>query len=88
MEETQRIYGVKSGLRLMGTKESALLHADALVIVTEWRDFKAPDFDFIKQELKDPVIFDGRNIFDPARMEKYGFQYYGIGRGLSVRPVL
>ena len=51
-------------------------------------EFKAPDFEVIKRSLKDPVIFDGRNIFDPARVAKQGFQYYGIGRGLSVRPVI
>ncbi|MDP3842562.1 MAG: UDP-glucose/GDP-mannose dehydrogenase family protein [Oxalobacteraceae bacterium] len=88
MQETQRIYGDRDDLRLMGTKEAALQGADALVILTEWRDFKAPDFDFIKSKLNTPVIFDGRNLFDPVRLEKYGFSYYAIGRGLSVRPVL
>ncbi|MNN66216.1 UDP-glucose 6-dehydrogenase TuaD [compost metagenome] len=88
MEESQRIYGIRSGLRLMETKESALLNADALIIVTEWRDFKAPNFELLKSELKQPVIFDGRNLFEPSRMEKYGFEYYGIGRGLSVRPLV
>jgi len=88
MEETQRIYGNRDDLRLMGTKESALQGADALVIVTEWQNFRAPDFELIKYSLAEPVIFDGRNLFEPARMEQKGFRYYGIGRGLSVRPVL
>jgi len=88
MEETQRIYGNRDDLRLMGTKESALQGADALVIVTEWQNFRAPDFDLIKASLAEPVIFDGRNLFEPARMEQKGFKYYGIGRGMSVRPVL
>lgn len=88
MEEAQKLYPSHPNLRLMGTKEAALQGADCLIIVTEWQDFKAPDFDVIKQSLKDPVIFDGRNIFDPARLTKQGFHYYGIGRGLSVRPVL
>ncbi len=88
MRETQRIYGTRPELRLMGTKEAALQGADALVIVTEWRDFKAPDFSLIKQSLSEAVIFDGRNLFEPARLARQGFAYYGIGRGLSVRPQL
>lgn len=87
MRETQRIYGHHAQLRLMGTKEAALQAADALIIVTEWRDFKAPDFNLIKASLSAPVIFDGRNLFEPARLARQGFAYYGIGRGLSVRPV-
>ncbi|MCP1446663.1 UDPglucose 6-dehydrogenase [Pseudomonas sp. GGS8] len=88
MAETQRIYGMNEDLLLMGTKEAALQGADALIIVTEWREFKAPDLDFIKEKLSTPVIFDGRNIFDPHRMKANGFDYYGIGRGLSVRPLI
>lgn len=88
MAETQRIYGTREDLMLMGTKEAALQGADALIIMTEWREFKAPDFELIKTKLKFPVIFDGRNIFDPQRMKAKGLDYYGIGRGLSVRPVL
>ena len=84
MEETQRIYGSREGLALMGTKEAALKGADALVICTEWQNFKAPDFDLIKAELNQPVIVDGRNLFDPARVKAKGIEYYGIGRGLSV----
>lgn len=88
MAETQRIYGVNEDLLLMGTKEAALRGADALIIVTEWREFKAPDLGLIKTQLSSPIIFDGRNIFDPERMKVEGFHYYGIGRGLSVRPVI
>jgi UDPglucose 6-dehydrogenase len=88
MAETQRIYGMHEDLLLMGTKEAALQGADALVIVTEWREFKVPDLELIKQKLSTPVIFDGRNIFDPQRMKSNGFEYYGIGRGLSVRPMI
>jgi UDPglucose 6-dehydrogenase len=84
MDETQRIYGKRSDLLLTGTKEAALHGADALVIVTEWRAFQAPDFDTIKENLRYPVIFDGRNLFDPARMEKKGLEYFAIGRGKSV----
>lgn len=84
MEETQRIYGVRPDFVLCGTKEAALQGADALIICTEWQQFKAPDFDFLKQQLNTPVIFDGRNLFDPERLKQKGFSYYAIGRGQSV----
>ncbi|NIF31509.1 UDP-glucose/GDP-mannose dehydrogenase family protein [Enterobacter sp. Cy-643] len=87
MDETQRIYGHRSDLRLMGTKEAALQGADALVVCTEWQSFKAPDFNLMKQSLKQPVIFDGRNLYDPDRLNKRGFVYYAIGRGASVNIV-
>jgi len=80
MEETQHIYGQQPLLQLCGTKEAALNNADALIIMTEWRQFKAPDFELLKNTLKQPVIFDGRNLFDPARMKEKGFTYKGIGR--------
>lgn len=83
MEEAQRIYGDRPDLTLCGTKEAALRGADALVTLTEWQVFRAPDFDLIKERLKDPVIFDGRNLYDPVRMAKKGFMYYAIGRGLT-----
>ena len=84
MDEAQRIYGARDDLRLMGTKESALQGADALIICTEWQNFRAPDFDMIKLRLKQPVIFDGRNLYDPERLNSRGFTYYGIGRGSSI----
>jgi UDPglucose 6-dehydrogenase len=84
MNETQRIYGTRADLNLMGTKESALNGADALVVCTEWNAFKAPDFDLIKETLNHAVIFDGRNLYDPAILEEQGIAYYGIGRGRSV----
>ena len=85
MEETQRIYGIRADLKLVGTKEAALHQADALVICTEWKTFRSPDFDQLRQSLKTPVIVDGRNLFDPAKMQELGFSYYAIGRGDSVR---
>ncbi|QJR81753.1 UDP-glucose/GDP-mannose dehydrogenase family protein [Alteromonas pelagimontana] len=85
MEETQRIYGSRSDLKLMGTKESALDGADFLVIVTEWQAFRAPDFALMKEKLSEPLVFDGRNLFEPERMAEYGLKYYAIGRGLSVQ---
>ncbi|MRT11721.1 nucleotide sugar dehydrogenase [Enterobacteriaceae bacterium RIT711] len=84
MDEAQRIYGHRPDLKLMGTKEAALQDADALVICTEWQSFRAPDFDAIKNSLKQPVIFDGRNLYDPERLNKRGFVYYAIGRGASI----
>jgi len=62
-----------------------LVDADALAILTEWREFRSPDFDEIKARLKEPVIFDGRNIYDPGFMKALGIRYFGIGRGESVR---
>ena len=80
MEETQHIYGDRLDLMLCGTKEAALAGADALVIMTEWKNFRVPDFDRIKSALKTPVIFDGRNLFEPARMRERGLDYFSIGR--------
>ena len=85
MEETQRIYGSRKDLSLMGTKESALEGADFLVICTEWQSFRVPDFALIKEKLSVPLIFDGRNLFEPHLMMEYGLHYYAIGRGLSVK---
>lgn len=83
MEETQRIYGDRDDLRLCGTKEASLKGADALMIVTEWQAFKAPDFNAIKQQLKQPLIFDGRNLFDPGSVLRKGIEYISIGRPLN-----
>ncbi|VFP82965.1 UDP-glucose dehydrogenase family protein [Candidatus Erwinia haradaeae] len=83
--EIQRIYGLRDDLKIMENKELALQNADGLIICTEWQHFHSPDFAFIKQTLKNPVIFDGRNIYDPDKLKEYGFIYYAIGRGESVR---
>ena len=80
MEETQRLYLHRDDLQLCGTKESALRGADALILITDWQAFKAPDFELIANYLSSPVIFDGRNLYDPVRMQKKGFHYYAIGR--------
>ena len=85
MEEAQRIYGRRDDFALMGTKEAALHGAAALVIVTEWKSFRVPDFKVLRAELQDKVIFDGRNLYDPARVEAMGLAYYGIGRGRSIK---
>jgi UDPglucose 6-dehydrogenase len=83
MQETQNLYPDESKLMLMGTPESVLPGADALIICTEWQQFKAPDFDLIKQRLNTPVIFDGRNLYDAERLARNGFQYFPMGRGES-----
>ncbi len=57
------------------------MDADALVIVTEWNEFRSPDFVMIRERLTDPVIFDGRNLYDPVAVREHGIKYYGIGRG-------
>mgnify|MGYP006322649057 FL=1 len=83
MQQTQSLYPNESKLLLMGTPESVLPDADALIICTEWQQFKAPDFDLIKQRLNTPVIFDGRNLYDAERLARNGFQYFPMGRGES-----
>ena len=85
MEDIQQLYGVRDDLTLVGTKEAALKGADALLICTDWQQFKAPDFELIKSQLNSPVIFDGRNLYEPERMKRKGFKYFAIGRGESVR---
>ena len=80
MEEAQRIYGARDDLTLAGTKEASLKNADALIIVTEWQSFRAPDFDLLARYLKQPLIFDGRNLFDPQRLSSRGFTYISVGR--------
>ena len=82
MPETQRIYGDRLDLRYAQSPHAALDDADALVIVTEWKAFKSPDFNQIRAHLKQPIIFDGRNLFEPAAMQALGLEYFGIGRGL------
>jgi UDPglucose 6-dehydrogenase len=81
MTECARLYGERQDLVLCKDSDATLQGADALAIVTEWREFRSPDFDQIKSALKTPVIFDGRNLYDPAHMARAGFSYYAIGRG-------
>ncbi|MDH5523359.1 MAG: UDP-glucose/GDP-mannose dehydrogenase family protein [Desulfobulbaceae bacterium] len=80
MDEARRIYGDKEGLHFFNNHEEALNNADALCVVTEWKKFWSPDFQKMKTQLKDQVIFDGRNIYDPAQLKRLGIKYYGIGR--------
>ena len=80
MHEAQRIYGELNGLVYSSTQSEALIDADALVIVTEWKQFRSPDFEALSQQLTDQVIFDGRNMYEPQLVKQFGLQYYAIGR--------
>ena len=82
MEECRRIYGEREGLTLCQSPEEALDGADGLAILTEWNLFRSPDFDDIKARLSQPVIFDGRNLYDPEQLAAAGFNYYAVGRPL------
>ncbi len=84
-DEVARLYSDKmdNGLVLLNSADEAIEGADALAILTEWNEFRSPDFNILKIHLKDAVVFDGRNLYDPATMAKYGLSYYGIGRGES-----
>jgi UDPglucose 6-dehydrogenase len=84
MEEASRIYPDQDGLKLCDSAQASLQGADALVIITEWQEFRSPDFDELKETLGDAVIFDGRNLYEPGAVEHFGLQYYAIGRGQSV----
>ena len=81
MPEAIRLYKDQANFRCCDTPEEALINADVLVIVTEWNIFFNPDFQLIKERLKQPAIFDGRNLYDPDCLKQLGIKYYAIGRG-------
>src|SRR5262245_32285057 len=78
--EAQRLYRDSPGIEIVDSAVAALEGADALAVVTEWREFRSPDFAVLKARLKTPAIFDGRNLYDPAVLKALGFEYYPIGR--------
>ncbi len=80
MNEAQRIFGDEARLNYAENPMGALQNADALVIVTEWKEFRSPEFNEIKKALKNPVIFDGRNLYDPKFVREQGIEYFAIGR--------
>lgn len=80
MDEARRIFGDEARLSYVERPMEALDGADALVIVTEWKEFRSPDFERIRSSLRQPVVFDGRNMYDPAVMRSAGIDYHGIGR--------
>jgi UDPglucose 6-dehydrogenase len=83
-DEARRIFGEREDLVLCASEHEALDGADALVVVTEWKQFRSPDFAALKSTLSAAVIFDGRNVYDPREVEAAGLAYYGIGRGRSI----
>jgi UDPglucose 6-dehydrogenase len=84
--EAQRLYARESGFTLAKNAYQAAEGADALAIVTEWQEFRSPDFERLREILKTPVIFDGRNLYDPAMVSRFGLSYYAIGRGKPLTP--
>ena len=80
MDEGKRIFKDEKNITFADTQDEALKNADALIIVTEWTEFRSPDFALIKASLKSPMIFDGRNLYDPKAVRALGFNYYPIGR--------
>jgi UDPglucose 6-dehydrogenase len=80
LAEAKRIYGGNASLRLCTSPEAALEQADALVIVTEWKEFRSPDFDALSRALRDKIVFDGRNMYEPAFVRRSGLDYHAIGR--------
>ena len=80
MHEAQRVFADEPRLAYAENPMAALDDADALIIVTEWKEFRSPDFDALKAKLKQPVIFDGRNLYEPKTVRGFGFEYFAIGR--------
>lgn len=83
MEEARRVFGQRDDLVFCDSAEAAASEADALVVLTEWKQFRSPDFRLLERSLSDGVLFDGRNLFEPADVEARGLAYYAIGRGRS-----
>src|SRR5919204_1099285 len=79
-DEAKRLFSGRDAVTIVGSAMGALEGADALAIVTEWQEFRSPDFAAIKKALKTPAIFDGRNLYDPAALRAQGLEYYPIGR--------
>ncbi|URI10271.1 UDP-glucose/GDP-mannose dehydrogenase family protein [Aquincola tertiaricarbonis] len=84
MHEAQRVLEGVPGVTFVTGQQAALEGADALLIVTEWKEFRNPDFEFIKATLKQPVVFDGRNLYEPALMKAFGIEYLAIGRAAAL----
>ncbi len=83
MDKCKKIYGSNKQVIFCNSPQEALVNSDALVIVTEWEEFRSIDIEKIKNSMSIPIIFDGRNIYDPKKMEQNGIKYYGTGRGRS-----
>jgi UDPglucose 6-dehydrogenase len=82
MDEARHVFGAAEWLSYARTPMAAVEGADALVIVTEWKEFRSPDFDEIARRLRHRVVFDGRNLYEPEMVRGFGLEYHGIGRGM------
>ena len=80
VDEARRVFGAQPGLAYAGSPLDAAKDADAVVVVTEWKEFRSPDFAALKRTLRQPLLFDGRNLFDPGQVREAGLEYFGIGR--------
>jgi UDPglucose 6-dehydrogenase len=80
MEEARRVFGTMARLGYAASPMDAVTGADAVVVVTEWQEFRSPDFSELKRTLRQPLLFDGRNLFDPKEVRAAGLEYFGIGR--------
>ncbi|MEE4304416.1 MAG: UDP-glucose/GDP-mannose dehydrogenase family protein [Wenzhouxiangella sp.] len=87
MDEARRVFGEPAGLAFCDSAEAALEDADALIVLTEWKQFRSPDFRLLERTLSDRVVFDGRNLYEPGDVESMGLAYYAIGRGRSCASV-
>ncbi|MCO5111820.1 MAG: UDP-glucose/GDP-mannose dehydrogenase family protein [Burkholderiaceae bacterium] len=88
LAQARSVLGARPGLRLLDQVHAVLEDADALVIVTEWKEFRSPDFAHLARALRQPVVFDGRNLFEPADMQALGLEYHAVGRGTPSTPPL
>ena len=86
MGEAAKLLSQVPGVSFCERAEHALSGSDALIVITEWKEFRTPDFDRIRSDLKQPVVFDGRNLYEPATMAMLGLEHHAIGRGTAPRP--
>ena len=80
MSEAKRVFGDAPHLSYATSPMATLEGADALLVITEWKEFRSPDFDAIRTQLKEPLVFDGRNLYDPQQVRAAGLEYFAIGR--------
>jgi UDPglucose 6-dehydrogenase len=80
MDEAKRVFASVRGLTFADSPLDAAAGADALIVVTEWQEFRSPDFAELRRRMKQPLVFDGRNLYDPAQARAAGMEYFGIGR--------
>lgn len=85
MKEAERIYGRREDLRLVRSRDDAVVGADALVICTEWKVFRTVDLGWLKAQLRQSVVVDGRNLFEPREVKQAGIRYYAVGRGEPIQ---